>query len=124
MSMGPRRFSRCDLVERFTHSQISPRAESGEKWLVYDWDQPRAIDFYVPSDANEDFDYKSIARCINELPPDVVQVEFDKKGTLVSSSSEPQRDRSWVPYYPLRTKFPRRIVTVRRRDSLRWTGLG
>lgn len=126
--MGSCWFKGCDLAERFTHTEVSPLVEGGElrgqMWLVWDWDQRRPIDVYVPEKTDEDFIYEALAKFIDNLPPDVVQVELDKEGALVSSSSNIQLDRSWIPFYPLRTEFPQPVATVRRRDLTELDRLG
>lgn len=52
------------------------------------------------------------------------QVELDEQGVLVASSSNPLHTHAWVPFYPLRTEFPRRVATLRREDLTEIDRLG
>ena len=115
--MGSHWFADCDLADRFRHSQITPRPlVGGQEWAIWDWDQRRPIDILLPHEADEEFVYEALGKLIDTLPPDVAEVELDEQGELVSTSSNPSHTRSWVPFYPLRTEFPRRATTLRRRD--------
>ena len=93
-------------------------------WLVYDWDQRRCVDVHVGQEVDEKVVLKAVEQFMNDLPIGVVQVEISKEGTLISSSSDPTKNRSWVPFYPPRTDFPRRVATVRRRDLTEVDRLG
>jgi len=105
--MGSSYFSRCSIGERFTSARRYPLAGGGDKWLIYDWDQRRSVDVCVPEEVEEDFVFKAVKGFINDLPANVVQVEISKDGELSFNSSNPFDDRSWVPFYPPRTDFPR-----------------
>jgi hypothetical protein len=95
------------------------------KWLVYDWDQRRVVDVYVPGpDVEETFVFEAVAKFIEQLPADVVEVKLDRAGDLVSTSSDWNDDRAWIPFYPPRTDFPRRVPTIRRRDLTEVDRLG
>ncbi|KAL2259781.1 hypothetical protein VTK26DRAFT_6406 [Humicola hyalothermophila] len=73
-----------------------------------------------PSDAFSDQTVEYICsvlpRFMDDLPADVTQAEMDWDGNVLSTPSDPQLDRTWVPPCPLRTDFPRLVPTVRRRD--------
>ena len=124
-AMGSHWFSGCDLADRFRHSQITPRAlVDGQEWVVWDWDQRRPIDVLVSHEADEEFIYEALGKFIDTIPPDVTRVELDEQGVLVSTSSNPRHTHSWVPFYPLRTDFPRRVATLRRQDLTEVDRLG
>jgi hypothetical protein len=122
--MGSSYFSRCRTNERFTSTKRYPLAGGGDKWLVYDWDQRRSIDVHVLKEVEEGFVFKAVEKFIDNLPANVVKVEISKEGALLSSSSDPLDDRSWVPFYPPRTDFPRHVATVRRSDLTEVDRLG
>ncbi len=103
-----------------------PGGNHGHQWLLYDWDQRRVIDVLVPGpdQVKERFVLEAVAKFIDHLPADVVQVTLSKDGNLVSSSSDLSVDRSFAPFYPSRTDFPRRVPTIRRRDLTELKRLG
>jgi len=124
-TMGSHWFSGCDLVQRFSPAQISPRPlVDGQRWVVWDWDQRRSIDVLIPHEAEEDFIYEALSKFIDTIPQDVAQVELDEQGVLVATSSNPRHDHSWVPFYPRRTEFPRRVASLRREDLTEVDRLG
>ncbi len=124
--MGLSCFSRCKLEYRFCTGMRYPFGNGGHQWLLYDWDQRRVIDVLVPGpdDVQETFVLEAVVKFIDHLPSDVVQVTLSKGGNLVSSSSDLTLDRSWAPFYPARTDFPRRVLTTRRRDLTELERLG
>jgi len=125
--MGSNWFSRCELDQRFSSAMRYPYLPpgSGMKWLVSDWDQRRVVDVFVPGpDVEETFVFEAVAKFIEQLPADVVQVKLDRAGDLVSTSSDFNDDRAWIPFYPPRTDFPRRVPTIRRRDLTEVDRLG
>ena len=123
--MGSNWFSGCDLVERFRHAYIGPRPlVDGQQWIVWDWDQRRAVNVLIPHEADEDFIYEALSKFIDTIPSDVTQVELDEQGVPVATSSNPRDNHSWVPFYPLRTEFPRHIATLRREDLTEVDRLG
>ena len=124
-AMVSRWFPDCDLVERFSHSPMFPRAlVSGERWVVWDWDQRRPIDVLIPHEADEKFIYEALSKFIDTIPLDVARVELDEQGVLVSTSSNPHHAHSWIPFYPLRTEFPQHVATLRRQDLTEVDRLG
>ncbi|KAK4150628.1 kinase-like domain-containing protein [Chaetomidium leptoderma] len=122
--MGSNWFSRCDLDGRFTYSQPFPHEKGGNSWLVYDWDQRRCIDVHVPKSVGGEVLPEAVEKFIDTLPADHVIAEITKDGSLVSSSPDDDGDRSWIPFYPPRTDFPRRVSTIRRRDLTEIDRLG
>lgn len=96
----------------------------GQEWVVWDWDQRRSIDVLISHEADEMFIYEALSKFIDTIPPDVAQVELDEQGALVSTSSNPRHNLSWVPFYPLRTDFPRWVATLRRKDLTEVDRLG
>ena len=94
--------------------------------MLYDWDQRRVIDVLVPGpdDVQERFVLEAVAKFIDHLPSDVVQVTLSKDGNLVSSSLDLTHDRLWAPFYPARTDFPRRVPTIRGYDLTELDRLG
>ena len=122
--MGSRFFAHCDIDERFRLARRCPRFGGGLMWLLYDWDQRRCVDVHVGQEVDEKVVLKAVEQFMNDLPIGVVQVEISKEGTLLSSSSDPTKNSSWVPFYPPRTDFPRRVATVRRRDLTEVDRLG
>jgi len=124
--MGSRYFTTCRPDLRFDVNRGVPFASGGWKWLIIDWDTRRVIDVWIPQglDEDEDFVFEAVEKFINDLPLDVVQVSISKTGKLLSSSSELHHDSYYVPFYPRRTDFPRRVKTVRRSDLTEMDRLG
>lgn len=112
--MGSRWFSRCDLTERLSFSKKYPLPTGGQKWLVCDWDRRRYVDVHTPKRVDEAFVFEAVGDFIDTLPANIVSVHLSEDGSLVSTSSDTTQDRSWIPFYPPRTDFPRRVPSVRR----------
>ncbi|KAK4209735.1 hypothetical protein QBC37DRAFT_48112 [Rhypophila decipiens] len=124
--MGSQWFSNCRLDFRFDVDRRAPFATGGSRWLTFDWDTRRVIDVCVPEEIEEDeeFVFGALDKFINDLPLDVVRVEISEKGKLLSSSSELYHDFYYIPYYPRRTDFPRRLKTIPRSDLTEVDRLG
>jgi hypothetical protein len=122
--MGSRWFSRCDLDERLNAMYPSPLRDGGESWLVYDWDQRRCVDVRFPKPVDKAFVLKAVDKFINTLPAGVVNADVSEDGSLASTYVVDSRNRFFIPFYPPRTDFPRRVPTVRRRDLTEVDRLG
>jgi hypothetical protein len=122
--MGSRYFADCTIEDRFTSRNLFPWRQGVQEWLVTDWDQRRSVGVAAPKEVKEDLVLEAVAKFIEELPADVVHVEIDEDGTLVSSSADPTKDNIWIPFYPPRTDFPPDVATVRRRDLTELDRLG
>jgi len=79
---------------------------------------------HMPMRLDEPFALEAVGKFIDTLSADVVAIELSEDGSLVSTSSDMTRDRAWIPFYPPRTDFPRRLPTVRRRDLTELDRLG
>lgn len=124
--MGPRYFATCRPDFRFDINRGIPFATGGWQWLIFDWDTRRVVDVWIPEELKDNrvFVFESLAKFINDLPLDVVQVEISKKGKLLSTSSELYEDSYFAPFYPRRTEFPRRVNTIQRSDLTEIDRLG
>ena len=114
--MGSHWFSNCDVISRFSRSESFPLTiEGGERWVVWDWDQRRSLDVYIPDESlSEEFIFEAVSKFMEGIPRHVTRVDLDAQGALVSTSSDPRETHAWVGFYPLRTEYPRRVATVRR----------
>lgn len=122
--MGSHYFSNCTPEERFTAKYPYPRMEGGDDWQLFDWDQRRSLVVGVPKEVDDEYVVEAAAKFMDDLPADVLQVVLDADGNVVSTSSDPLDDPIYVPFYPPRTDFPRRVPTVRRRDLTEVDRLG
>jgi hypothetical protein len=101
-----------------------PLLDGGEKWLVYDWDQRRCVDVQFPKHVDKPFVLVAVDKFMDTLPAGVVKVDVSEDGSLASTSSDAAHDRFFIPFYPPRTEFPRRVPTIRRRDLTEIDRLG
>ncbi|KAM7208363.1 Protein kinase-like domain containing protein [Naviculisporaceae sp. PSN 640] len=124
--MGSRYFATCRPDFRFDINRAIPIPKIGWRWLVFDWDTRRIVYVVIPKAVEDDqvFVFESLAKIINDLPLDIVEVEISEEGELLSTSSELIRDSYYVPFYPRRTEFPRHVNTIQRSDLTEIDRLG
>lgn len=99
----------CDADERFLawESQHSDDPPSSI-WQKYDFDQRRCITVAIKGQQDPDGHVADefLAKHINDIPRDAVQVGISKDGALISSSADEDLDQTRLPIYPPITAIP------------------
>jgi hypothetical protein len=120
-------FSNCRPDERFSaqgrgfgQDHHSPAVE------LVDWDQRRTVRVVAISrevstdekgfldDRDDDFFFGALARHIDHLAPEVIEISVGPDGELLSTSCDLDRDVTEVPNYRPRSVWPPELPTVRR----------
>lgn len=126
--MGSQYFLHCSTDERFGAESEVAVFENGDlwggRWLVFDFDQRRTVEVWVPTEDNEDLVLNAAEEFIDDLPSHVMKIVLSKDGTMLSTNSGPANDDYYAPFYPPRTDFPSNVATVRRKDLTEVDRLG
>jgi hypothetical protein len=113
--MGSRYFENCSLDERF--SVLLRGHRFGTFYVVSDWDQRRTITVTTSWEhEDEDFVFEAIARQIDNLPSDTYEFAISRDAELLSWSSNPDDDRTLVPFYPSVASFQQQLPNICRSD--------
>jgi len=71
------------------------------KWYIIDWDQRRNISVKMDEEQDEeDLAIKYLGKHIDTLGPEVVAIHVSQDGELISTSSDPDDDKTTCVYHP------------------------
>lgn len=109
-------FDEYHLDSRFksTRTGYYPGDQPYHYHVVLDWDQRRTITVGTSEEKDEDFVYEALYEIIDDIPEDVVCIVVSDDFELLSSSTDPEKDRTLIPYYPEPRDFPVHLPTIRR----------
>lgn len=88
-------------------------------WHVVDWDQRRLVSVTIDEELeSEDPAIEQLQKHIDDVAPDVFEIRVSPQGDLLSTSTDPEDDATFCPFYPPleATKCPDRIQAVSRSD--------
>ncbi|KAJ0117578.1 Shaggy-related protein kinase theta [Diaporthe amygdali] len=113
-------FDNCRPDERFTIS-----AKFYDNCVVNDWDQRRCITVKTSwAEQDDEWIIEALARHADDIPAEAVRIEVSEEGELLSHSSDVERDRAMVPFYPSVNEFPLGVRKIRRSDLIEVSRMG
>lgn len=96
--------------------------------VIIDWDQRRTIQVATTAsevgDDDEDFFFDALARHIDHIPPNAVEIKVGPDGELLSTSCDPSLDYTEIPNYLPRSAYAPELPAVRRSDLTEVDRLG
>ncbi|KAK4241857.1 CBL-interacting serine/threonine-protein kinase 16 [Achaetomium macrosporum] len=120
-------FSNCRPDQRFSVQRRSFGQDGiSPAFALVDWDQRRTIRVVAVSreartdengfldDRDDDFYFDALARHIDHLPPDVIQINVGPDSELLSTSCDPDLDSTEIANYRPHSVWPPWLPTVHR----------
>lgn len=105
--------------------RLTVRQKYFDRCVVSDWDERRIVAVFTPEvEQEDDFIIDTLARHIDSIPADAVQIEVSPDGELASFSCDVAHDWTMAPFYPSTSDFPPEIKKVRRSDLTEISRLG
>ncbi|KAI7775367.1 hypothetical protein LA080_007012 [Diaporthe eres] len=104
---------------RFWSSSGEISTGGPSKWYIFDTDQRRMIFVTMDDEQDEeDLAIQHLSRHVDDLDPKIYEIHVSNVGDLLSTSSNPEDDRTEAVNYPLLSNFgnPESVKTVHRRD--------
>ena len=96
-------------------------------WYILDWDQRRSISLTINKavlpgheEESEELAIAHLKKYIESIDTDIYAIECSPEGSLISTSTNPQDDITFCPYYPplaaLQEPHPKSLQTVLRSE--------
>jgi hypothetical protein len=119
-------FDDCTPDQRFTstgHDSIYNGV--GTIKVIIDWDQRRFIAVATAwKEEDEDFFFDALAEHIDDIPPDIVQIEVGEQGELLNSTAVLDEDPTMVPFYPSPSDYPSPLRRIQRKQLIELDRMG
>ncbi|QPC70085.1 hypothetical protein HYE68_000837 [Fusarium pseudograminearum] len=86
--------------ERFFALEGSIYPGGPSTWYIMDWDQRRLVSVTMDEELeSEDPAVEHLSKHIDDLEPDVFEIRVSSQGDLISTSTDPEDDNTFCPFY-------------------------